>query len=480
VSANWILIVPAAAALLCALPLRAPAGAGITLASSLAVLALTLGVAAQAEAGRIVVGLPGWIEADGLSALMLLVTAAVGTLAALYSWGYMAHTPARPWAVRGYYANFNLFLLSMLAVPLIVEPNVVWTAVELTTLLSVMLVAFENTREAVEAAWKYVVLTIMGASIALLGILVLYWAMKEAGGSEFTWAGLRAVAPQMAPGRAELAFVLILVGFGAKVGLVPLHTWLPDAHSQAPSPVCALLSGVETSSVLYVILRLLPILRAVPGQRLEGWALAVGLISMAVAVFLLFRVRDYKRLFAISTVEHMGLILAAAGLGSSAAHFGLVWQVVTHALAKSFCFYAAGLALMATGTREISAGRGLIRTSAPAGSALLLGGLAIAGAPPFAVFLSEFTIFRAGLAEGHYLATGLLIALIALAFFAIMAPINRMVFGMPEGDASPGHRLPRTCLAAAALGAALVIVLGMYVPAPLHTLLRLAADVLGA
>jgi hydrogenase-4 component F len=284
----------------------------------------------------------------------------------------------------------------------------------------------------------------------------------------------------MAPGRAELAFVLILVGFGAKVGLVPLHTWLPDAHSQAPSPVCALLSGVETSSVLYVILRLLPILRAVPGQRLEGWALAVGLISMAVAVFLLFRVRDYKRLFAISTVEHMGLILAAAGLGSSAAHFGLVWQVVTHALAKSFCFYAAGLALMATGTREISAVRGLIRTSAPAGSALLLGGLAIAGAPPFAVFLSEFTIFRAGLAEGHYLATGLLIALIALAFFAIMAPINRMVFGMPEGDASPGHRLPRTCLAAAALGAALVIVLGMYVPAPLHTLLRLAADVLGA
>jgi hydrogenase-4 component F len=474
----WILIVPAAAALLCALPLPAPGGAAITLAASVAVLALTLGVAALVQPGHAVVGLPGWIEADGLSALMLLLTAAVGVLAALFSWGYLAHTPARPWAVRGYYANFNLFLLSMLAVPLIVEPNVMWTAVELTTLLSVMLVAFDNTREAVEAAWKYVVLTIMGAAIALLGILVLYWAMKEAGGTEFTWNGLRAVAPRMAPARAELAFLLILVGFGAKVGLVPLHTWLPDAHSQAPSPVCALLSGVETSVVLYVILRLLPILHAVPGQRLESWALAVGLISMATAVFLLFRVRDYKRLFAISTVEHMGLLLAAAGLGTSAAHFGLVWQLMSHALAKSFCFYAAGIALLATGTRDISAVRGLIRTSPAAGWALLLGGLAIAGAPPFAVFLSEFAIFRAGLTEGHYLATGLLIALVALAFFAIMAPINRMVFGTPEPTSGAGLGLPRTCLAAVGLAAVLVVVLGVYVPAPLAALLRQAAAVL--
>jgi hydrogenase-4 component F len=479
-SPNWILIVPAVAALLCALPLRAPAGAVITLASSGAVLALTISVAAQVQAGHTVVGLPGWIEADGLSALMLLLTATVGTLAALFSWGYLAHTPARPWAVRGYYGNYNLFLLSMLAVPLIVEPNVVWTAVELTTLLSVMLVAFDNTREALEAAWKYVVLTIMGAAIALLGILVLYWAMQQAGGTQFTWDGLRAAAPRMAPGRAELAFLLILVGFGAKVGLVPLHTWLPDAHSQAPSPVCALLSGVETSSVLYVILRLLPILHAVPGQRLEAWTLAVGLISMGVAVLLLFRVRDYKRLFAISTVEHMGLMLAAAGLGTSAAHFGLVWQIMSHALAKSFCFYAAGIALLATGTRDISAVRGLIRTSAPAGSALLLGGLAIAGAPPFAVFLSEFAIFRAGLTEGHYLATSLLIALVALAFFAIMAPINRMVFGTPNGVAQPGPGLPRTCLAAVGLAAVLVVLLGVYVPAPLHTLLRMAAAVLAA
>ncbi len=479
-SPNWILIVPAVAALLCALPLRAPAGAVITLASSGAVLALTISVAAQVQAGHTVVGLPGWIEADGLSALMLLLTATVGTLAALFSWGYLAHTPARPWAVRGYYGNYNLFLLSMLAVPLIVEPNVVWTAVELTTLLSVMLVAFDNTREALEAAWKYVVLTIMGAAIALLGILVLYWAMQQAGGTQFTWDGLRAAAPRMAPGRAELAFLLILVGFGAKAGLVPLHTWLPDAHSQAPSPVCALLSGVETSSVLYVILRLLPILHAVPGQRLEAWTLAVGLISMGVAVLLLFRVRDYKRLFAISTVEHMGLMLAAAGLGTSAAHFGLVWQIMSHALAKSFCFYAAGIALLATGTRDISAVRGLIRTSAPAGSALLLGGLAIAGAPPFAVFLSEFAIFRAGLTEGHYLATSLLIALVALAFFAIMAPINRMVFGTPNGVAQPGPGLPRTCLAAVGLAAVLVVLLGVYVPAPLHTLLRMAAAVLAA
>ena len=210
-----------------------------------------------------------------------------------------------------------------------------------------------------------------------------------------------------------------------------MHTWLPDAHSQAPSPVCALLSGIETTSILYVILRLFPVMQAVPGAHAETWALVLGLISVGTAAFLLLQVKDYKRLFAFSTVEHMGIILAAIGLGGSAADYGAMQQIVSHSVTKSFCFFAAGAALLATGTREIAAVRGLIRRSPLAGAALIFGGLAIAGAPPLAVFLSEFTILKAGLAQGQYVATGLLAMFIVIAFFGVMAHLNRMVFGAP-------------------------------------------------
>jgi len=311
---------------------------------------------------------------------------------------------------------------------------------------------------------------------------VLFAAMQAAQGTSYTWTGLVQAAPGMPPVLVQTAFVLILVGFGTKVGLAPMHTWLPDAHSQAPSPVCALLSGVETTVVLYVILRLLPILKAVPAAHADLWAMAFGLLSAGVAAFLLLQVSDYKRMFAFSTVEHMGIILFAAGLGSAAAHYGALYQALNHMLTKSFCFFAAGAALLAVGTREIGAVRGLIRTSPAAGASLLLGGLAIAGAPPFALFLSEFSIFKAGLAEGQYLAIGLLALFITVAFFGIMLHINRMVFGKNAGgEEQRTHvHLPPTCVATLCVAGLLVVALGLYLPPPLHRLLHLAAAVLGA
>jgi hydrogenase-4 component F len=179
-------------------------------------------------------------------------------------------------------------------------------------------------------------------------------------------------APLMPPVLLQTAFLLILIGLGTKVGLVPMHTWLPDAHSQAPSPVCALLSGIETSAILYVILRLFPVMHASPHSHAETWALVLGLISVGTAAFLLLQVRDYKRMFAFSTVEHMGIILAAVGLGASVAGYSAMLQIVSHCVTKSFCFFAAGATLMAVGTREISAVRGLIRKSPAAGAALVL------------------------------------------------------------------------------------------------------------
>ncbi len=218
-----------------------------------------------------------------------------------------------------------------------------------------------------------------------------------------------------------------------------MHTWLPDAHSQAPSPACALLSGVKTTTALSVILRLVPLL---PQHLLQPWLLVIGLISVGTAALLLLQVHDYKRLFAFSTVEHMGIILVAAGLGTVGGNYGAMFQILTHSLTKSFCFLAAGAALLAVETREIASVRGLIRTAPFAGTALLLGGLAITGAPPLAVFLSEFSIFKAGLSGGHYVVMGLLALFITIAFVGILLHINRTGFRPAERSLPAPTKLP--------------------------------------
>jgi hydrogenase-4 component F len=463
--------------------------ATVTIIAALLVLVLAGRLALGAATGGTVTALSGWLRADALSALIVLLVALVAATAAVYSWGYMdrecAHEPSR---LPLYYANYNLFVFAMLAIPLVDEPTLVWIFVELTTLSSALLVSFENTRAALEAAWKYVALSLMGAAIALLGFLLLFSAMQAAGGESYTWPGLVQAAPRMPTALFGAAFVAIVVGFGTKVGLVPLHTWLPDAHSQAPTPVCALLSGIETTTILYVILRLLPVLDASPVAAMRDWMVGFGLLSVGVAAFLLLQVRDYKRLFAFSTVEHMGIILVAAGLAGGAAHFGALYQILGHTVTKSFCFFAAGAAVLTVSTREIASVRGLIRASPGAAGALLLGGLAIAGAPPLPIFMSEFSILRAGLAQGRYVVTGLLALFIAVAFFGVLMHLNGMVFGHPVAAAGAGGaevpraaatgastRLPRTCTLILVVAGALVLVLGIVLPSPLRALLQLAA-----
>ncbi len=471
-----ILALPLVAALVSSLPLGRRVAPATTLLAAVGAVLISGRAALTVAAGAQVVGVAGWIELDGLGALILLLVAVVGMTAALFSWGYVAREKDSR-HLRRYYSNYNLFVFAMLAVPMLVEPALVWTAVELTTIFGIYLVAFDNTPEAVEAAWKYSILTIMGGAMALLGFIVLFRATRF-GDAPFTWRGLVTLAPKVSPGVLESAFLLILVGFGAKAGLVPLHTWLPDAHSQAPSPVCALLSGVKTTVVLYVILRMLPILNASGRIDVDRWAIVVGLISVGIAAFLILQVTDYKRLFAFSTVEHMGIILTAAGLGGAAAHYGAVYQILNHSLTKSFCFFAAGTTMLTVDTRQIADVRGLIRTSPVAGTALLFGGIAIAGAPPLAVFLSEFSILRSGIAGQHYVAIGLLAAFIVVAFFGILHHLNRMTFGQAEpvpGDAAP-VKLPLSSVLTLIIAAAPIVILGVYMPPPLHRLLQMAAE----
>jgi hydrogenase-4 component F len=487
------LLLPLAATVLVCLPGKREWAAGVTVVSCLTILILAARVALIVSGGNSVtaalpVGMLNWIAVDGLSALILLLIASVGCTAAIFSVGYMAQDNREPRKLVLYYANYNLFIFSMLAIPMLAEPTLVWIVVELTTLCSALLVSFENNSEALEAAWKYVVLSLMGAAMALFGFLVLFAAMQAAGGSVYTWTGIISVAPLMPPVLLQTAFLMILIGLGTKAGLVPMHTWLPDAHSQAPSPVCALLSGVETTAILYVILRLFPVMKAAPNSHAEMWALVLGLISVGVAAFLLLQVRDYKRMFAFSTVEHMGIILAAIGLGASAAGYAAMQQMVSHSITKSFCFFAAGSVLLAVETREIAVVRGLIGRSPIASVALIFGGLGIAGAPPLAVFLSEFSILKAGLNQRLYWATSLLAFFIVIAFFGVMLHINRMVFGAREGKGAvdrnehssgeKGHLLPFSCRLTLLLAAVPVLVLGFYIPKPLQDLLTQAAGVL--
>jgi hydrogenase-4 component F len=483
-----ILLLPLIATALVCIPFKKSWAAGVTVVSSVAVLFFAARVAWLTSSGNSItsalkVGMLKWIAVDGLSALILLLIAFIATTAAIFSVGYMAHENLKPWKLRLYYANYNLFVFSMLAIPLLAEPTLVWIVVELTTLCSALLVSFDNTREALEAAWKYVVLSLMGAGMALFGFLVLFAAMQASGSTDtYTWNNLITAGPLMPPVLLQTAFLLILIGLGTKAGLVPMHTWLPDAHSQAPSPVCALLSGIETSAILYVILRLFPIMKASPNSHAETWALVLGLISVGTAAFLLLQVHDYKRMFAFSTVEHMGIILTSVGIGLSVAGYGTMMQIVSHAVTKSFCFFAAGATLMAVGTREIAAVRGLIRKSPAVGVTLVFGGLAITGAPPLAVFLSEFTILKAGLMQKEYVATGLLALFIVIAFFGIMLHINRMVFGLPKNNSAPEtvetFHLPFSCRLALIISAVPVLVLGFYIPKPLQDLLTQAAGAL--
>lgn len=474
-----VVALPLLAAFLCWLPpLRRIAWVITTILLTLSLAAAAVTAAQVLSSGR-VVAIAGWFEADGLSALLLLMVTFVCIVAAVYSGGYMRHETQSKERLWWFYSNYNLFAFSLVAVPAVARVNLVWVTVELVTLFGVLLVGYESTPGALEAAWKMAILTIMGAPISLFGFLTLYWAFRTSGGgTSETWQGLYAMAATMPPNLLKLSFLLVFVGFGAKAGLAPMHTWLPDAHSQAPTPICAVLSGIKTTVPLYAILRLLSIVLASPEARIGNWMVVIGLFSVGIAAFLLLQVRDYKRMFAYSTVEHMGIILTAAGFATHAAAYGAVAQMLNHSITKSLCFYAAGMVLLTLDTRQISEVRGLFRISPFAGSALLLSSLAIAGAPPFPIFLSEFSILSAGLRSGHIAAVIVLAVLIVIAFVAIFLQVNGMLFGEPSHSATPAPA-PRSCRTAILIAVAPVLILGVYIPGPIHSLMILAAQQLG-
>ncbi|MEI6795943.1 MAG: hydrogenase 4 subunit F [Methanomassiliicoccales archaeon] len=414
---------------------------------------------------------------DSLSAFMIAMISFVGLITSLYSVSYMRHEvetgEVASDRLRLYYTFLHLFMLTMLLVCVVDNLGIMWIAIEATTLASAFLVGFYEKPEALEAAWKYIIICSVGITLALLGTVLTYASSVNALGEisdALSFTTLRDNAALLDPTFLKIAFIFIMVGYGTKVGLAPMHTWLPDAHSQAPSPVSGLLSAVLLNCALYGILRFHIIVSiAVPGFS-STLLILFGLLSLATAAAFIIVSKDIKRMLAYSSIEHMGIIALGFGLGGFFGVFGALLQMLNHAIAKCLMFFTAGSVVQKYATKEMSQIRGL-GTVMPVTALLLVGGaLAITGSPPFGLFISEISILQAGLNTGQWLVSALYMGLVALIFAAFMFHIGRMVFGPPAEDVTPGEGHPwRNALLSLLLCGSLM--LGLYLPSPLHDLL---------
>lgn len=420
---------------------------------------------------------------DPFNVFLIALTALVGFTTAVFSRPYMRieedHGRLNERRLRLYHSMYQLFMTAMLVALSTNNMGLLWVAMEAATLSTVLLVSLYRTRASIEAAWKYFILCGVGIALALFGTILLYFAAEHllggAGMSALLWTHLDAVKGQLDPTVIGLAFVFLLVGYGTKVGLAPLHNWLPDAHAEGPTPVSAVLSGLLLNVAMYAVVRCKILAvgamhSAVPGRMLMGF----GLLSTLLAAFFLWRQRDIKRLFGYSSIEHMGIITFAFGMGGPLANFAALLHMTVHSLTKSAIFFAAGHASQIAGTQRIAGIRGLLVVSPTVGSGLMLGSLAILGMPPFGVFTSEYLILTTAMRD-HPWATPILLAALGVAFAAIFGHVQPMVFG--ETDARPLAHSP--ALVPVFVHLSIVLMLGLYMPPALADWYRVAAHLIG-
>ncbi|MCP2247321.1 proton-conducting transporter transmembrane domain-containing protein [Lentzea aerocolonigenes] len=442
------------------------------------VLAAAVALAVQVSRSGPVSTVAGLLRADALSAFMVLVIGAVGLIATAatpaYFRGEIEAGRATVRTAARHSLLVQLFLATMALAVLAANLGVVWVAVEATTIVTAFLVGQRRTRASVEAAWKYVVICSTGIALALLGTIVLNFAAAHAPGpAGLDLATLAAHAPGLDPGVTRIAVVLLVLGFGTKAGLAPLHAWLPDAHSQAPAPVSALMSGVLLSVAFYAILRVKVISDGALGPGFARTLLVVmALASLALAASLLIGQRDYKRMLAYSSIEHLGLVAFGAAIGSPLALTAALLHVLGHGLAKAVLFLSAGRILQLTGTSRIEGVSGLVARHPAVATTFGFGVLALIGLPPFSLFASELGIARAGFTAGlgWFTAAALLLVLVIAA--ALISRTSRMLLGAPStSDTRVASPVP-VALAGGLLACA---VLGIFA-GPLPVLLDLATQ----
>lgn len=420
---------------------------------------------------------------DSFNVFLVALTAFVGFTTAIFSRPYMRieehHGRLNARRLRLYHSMYQLFMAAMFLALLTNNMGMVWVAMEAATLSTVLLVSLYRTKASLEAAWKYFILCGVGIAQALFGTILLYFAAERTLGRQgmtaLLWTHLNTAKADLEPRVMGLAFVFLLVGYGTKVGLAPLHNWLPDAHAEGPTPVSAVLSGLLLNVALYAVIRCKVLAVGSIGPLMPGRMLmAFGLLSAVLAAFFLWRQRDIKRLFGYSSIEHMGIITFAFGLGGPVANFAALLHMTVHSLTKSSIFFTAGHASQTAGTQQMDGIRGLVGISPTIGWGLMLGSLAILGMPPFGVFASEFLILTTAMRE-HPWATPFLLIALGVAFAGIFMKVQPMAFG--ESDAP---KLPHSpALVPVFVHLAMVLILGLYIPPALAEWYRAAARLIG-
>jgi len=454
----------------------------INVAFSLGTFLAACALTARIVSGGPLLALDDEFFIDPLNVFLVTLTAFVGLTTAIFSRPYMRveqdrgkMTPAR---MRLYHSMYQLFSFTMLVALTTNNMGLLWVAMEAATLTTVLLVSVYRTAASLEAAWKYFILCGVGIALALFGTVLLYMAAEKVLGSTggaLLWTHLDTVKARLDPNIITLAFAFLFIGYGTKVGLVPLHNWLPDAHAEGPTPVSAVLSGLLLNVAMYALLRCKVLTDGALGSALAGHLLmGFGLASVVVAAFFLSRQKDVKRMFAYSSIEHMGLIAFAFGLGGPIANFAGLLHMTVHSLVKSAIFFAVGHATQKAGTQVMADIRGLIKVSPTVGWGMMLGSLAILGMPPFGVFASEFLILTTAMREQPWATPFLLLAL-GVAFASVFGRVLPMVFG--ETSVKPLAHSP--ALLPVFLHLALGLMLGLYVPPYLVGWYTQAARMLG-
>ena len=383
---------------------------------------------------------------DDLNIVFVVLNTFVGFTTSAFSASYIAHelTTGRlnRTHLRFYHAMYQLLLGAMNLALVANNIGLMWVAIEVATLTTVVMVGIYRTHEALEAAWKYFILGSVGIALALFGTILIYMAARPVVGeglNGMVWTVLIKNVAQFDPALLNLAFVFLLLGYGTKVGLAPLHAWLPDAHAEGPTPISAVLSGLLLNVALYAVLRFKLLMAANPGAIAPGPLMAtLGLLSVVFAGFMLYRRGDIKRMFAYSSIEHMGIIVFAFGMGGALANFAGLLHMAMHSLTKSAIFFAVGHVVQAKGTQKIADIRGLTVSHPLLGWSLVIGVLAIVGLPPTGVFLSEFLIVSSTVAKAPVLALILVIGLLT-AFGALILRLHGMAFGTPSAGSAPVH-----------------------------------------
>ena len=471
-----VLIVPAAAAaLLAALPgYRTTARLNIAAATLTLLCALSLFFVRPA---------PGpYLLVDDLNGTFIVLTTFVGFTTSIFSASYIGHEldtgRLTPPFVRFYHAMYQVLMFAMNLALIANNIGLMWVAVELATLTTVLMVGIYRSHEALEAAWKYFILGSVGIALALFGTILVYMAARPVVGEgldAMVWSVLVKRAGAFDPALLNVAFVFLLLGYGTKVGLAPLHAWLPDAHAEGPTPISAVLSGLLLNVALYALLRFKMLLAVNPGALAPGpLMVTLGLISLVFASFMLYRRRDIKRLFAYSSIEHMGIITFAFGMGGALANFAGLFHMTMHSLTKSAIFFAVGHVAQVKGTQRIADMGGLTETHPVLGWGLVLGVVAIAGLPPLGIFMSEFLVVSSTFARAPALAI-ILVFGILVGLAGLFLRLNSIAFGEPRGPAAPAE----ASYVPMFTHLALVFAAGIYMPPALVAWFQNVAGLLG-